>query len=108
LKDTWHFAIGGQYRIAKPWLLSAGFAYNTSPMSVSDRSPSLPLDRTFRYSGGIQYDWSKNMTLGLACTFIDAGSSRIDKTGGPLVGNLQGDYDPNYINIVNLNLIYRF
>lgn len=108
LKDTWHFAIGGQYRIAKPWLLSAGFAYDTSPMSIENRSPALPLDRNFRYSGGIQYDWSQNLTLGLAYTFIDGGSAKLDVQGGPVVGSLQGDYDPNSINVVNVNLIYRF
>ena len=30
-KDTWHVAIGAQYRVCEPWLLSAGFAYDSSP-----------------------------------------------------------------------------
>lgn len=108
MKDTYHYAIGGQYRISKPWLLSAGFAYDTSPMSTANRSPSLPLDRTFRYSCGVQYDWSRDVTLGFAYTFIDTGSATLDKTGGPMLGNLQGSYDPNNVQVVNLNLIYRF
>lgn len=108
MKDTYHYAIGGQYRISKSWLLSAGFAYDTSPMSEEFRSPSLPLDRTFRYACGIQYDWNKDVTLGFAYTFIDTGSAAIDKTGGPMQGNLQGSYDPNNVQAVNLNLIYRF
>ena len=33
MDDTWHGALGVQYRIAKPWLLSLGFAYDSSPMS---------------------------------------------------------------------------
>lgn len=77
-------------------------------MTRSNRSPSLPLDRTIRYAGGIQYDWTQNLTLGLAYTFIDAGEAAIDKEGGPFVGTLQGDYDPNCINVVNVNLIYKF
>jgi hypothetical protein len=53
------------------------------------------------------WDWSKSTAPGLACTLIDAGYAGIDKTGGPLVGNLQGDDDAHFIHVVNLNLIYR-
>jgi long-chain fatty acid transport protein len=106
-KDTWNFAIGAQYRLCEPWLLSAGFAYDSSPSDESNRSPDLPFDRTFRYAAGVQYDWSKNLTLGLAYVFMDIGSARINKEGF-LRGNLVGDYSTNNVNIVNLNLIYRF
>jgi len=67
LKDTWHGALGMQYRIAKPWLLSLGLAYE----------------------------------------YINAGSSSINKKAGLLVGDLVGDYSPNMINVVNVNLIYK-
>jgi long-chain fatty acid transport protein len=106
-KDTWHTAIGVQYRVSEPWLLSAGFAYDSSPSDASNRSPDLPFDRNFRYAAGVQYDWSKNLTLGLAYEFIDLGSANINKQGF-LRGNLVGDYSTNNVNIVNVNLIYRF
>jgi long-chain fatty acid transport protein len=108
MKNTWHGALGMQYRIAKPWLLSLGFAYDSSPMTEANRSPSLPLDRTWRAAAGIQYDWSKNLTLGFAYEYINAGSANISKTGGLLVGGLVGNYSPNMMNVVNLNLIYKF
>jgi hypothetical protein len=41
-------------------------------------------------------------------TSVVAGSAKIDKSGGPLVGSLVGEYDSYNANIVNLNLIYRF
>lgn len=106
-QDTWHVAIGAQYRLSEPWLLSAGFAYDSSPCDESNRSPALPFDRNFRYAAGVQYDWSKNLTLGLAYEFIDLGSASINKEG-TRKGDLVGDYDSNNINVVNLNLIYRF
>jgi len=108
MKNTWHGALGMQYRIARPWLLSLGFAYDSSPMTEANRSPSLPLDRTWRAAAGIQYDWSKNLTLGFAYEYINLGSANINKPGGPLIGTLIGDYGPNMINVVNLNLIYKF
>jgi long-chain fatty acid transport protein len=106
-KDTWHAAIGVQYRVCEPWLLSAGFAYDSSPSDTSNRSPDLPFDRNFRYALGAQYDWNKNLTLGLAYEFIDLGSANIKKEGF-LRGNLAGDYSTNNVNVVNMNLIYRF
>jgi long-chain fatty acid transport protein len=108
MKNTWHGALGMQYRIAKPWLLSLGFAYDSSPMNDADRSPSLPLDRNWRGAAGIQYDWSKNLTLGFAYEYINLGSANINKQGGLLLGTLVGDYSPNMINVINLNLIYKF
>lgn len=108
MQDTFHGAVGMQYRIAPLWLLSVGFAYDSSPFSEENRTPALPLDRNLRYSGGVQYDWSKNLTIGFAYEYIDAGSADIDKSGGAYLGSLQGDYSPNNINVVNLNLIYRF
>lgn len=108
MKNTWHGALGMQYRLAKPWLLSLGVAYDSSPMSTADRPPSLPLDQTWRAATGIQYDWNQNLTLGFAYEYINGGSASISKTGGLLVGDLVGDYSPNMINVVNVNLIYKF
>ena len=45
-RDTYHVALGAQYRLAPKWLASAGVAYDTSPIDKArNRSPSLPLDR---------------------------------------------------------------
>jgi long-chain fatty acid transport protein len=108
-RDTYHVGLGAYYRVADPWLLMAGWAYDTSPISSSkDRSPALPVDRQFRYAAGVQYDWSKDLSLGAAYTLIDAGDCKIDKTGDPLTGDLVGKYDPNIINVFNVNFIYRF
>ncbi len=108
MDDTWHGALGVQYRVANPWLLSLGFAYDSSPMSEANRSPSLPLGPTWRGAAGVQYDWSQNLTLGFAYEYINLGSATINKTGSPLVGDLVGNYSPNMINVINLNLIYKF
>jgi long-chain fatty acid transport protein len=108
-KDTYHAGIGVYYRVAAPWLLMAGFGYDTSPTSSSsERSPVLPLGAAFRYAAGVQYDWSKDFSIGAAYTLIDAGSAKVNQTGGPLRGDLAGEYDPNIIHAFNLNFVYRF
>jgi long-chain fatty acid transport protein len=108
-KDTYHVGLGAYYRVAEPWLLMVGWAYDSSPISnKKDRSPVLPVDRQFRYAAGVQYDCSKTFSVGAAYTLIDAGDCKIDKDGGALTGQLEGKYDPNFIHAVNLNFVYRY
>jgi long-chain fatty acid transport protein len=106
--DTWHFALGAQYRFAERWLWSVGAAYDTSPTDEDNRTPSLPLDRQIRIGTGIQYDWNKNITVGVAYEYLDAGDAKIDQQGGPLQGPLKGEYDTNAINFFAVNLIWKF
>jgi long-chain fatty acid transport protein len=43
--DTCQIAIGQQLRFREKWLWSAGFAYDSSPVSEANRVATLPLDR---------------------------------------------------------------
>ena len=106
--DTWHFALGFQYEIDEPWLLSVGIAYDESPVSDRDRTPDMPLDRQWRYATGLQYDLSKDMTVGCAYELLDAGDAEINQNRGALAGEIAGDYSSNYIHFFNINLIKRF
>jgi long-chain fatty acid transport protein len=107
-EDTWHFALGVQYRVAAPWLLSLGMAYDESPVDDDDRTPDLPLDRQIRYGVGLQYDWDNDLTLGFAYEYLDAGDAEIDQFRGPLAGRLVGEYDTNEIHFLALNLNWKF
>jgi long-chain fatty acid transport protein len=108
-QDTYHGGLGVYYRVDDPWLLMAGFGYDTSPTSSSSqRSPILPLGATFTYSAGVQYDWNKDLSVGVAYALIDAGSAKVNRTGGPLKGDLEGEYDTNFIHAFNLTFVYRF
>jgi long-chain fatty acid transport protein len=108
-QDTYHAGIGAYYRVAEPWLLMVGFGYDTSPTSSSsERSPVLPLGATFTYSAGVQYDWNKDFSVGVAYALIDAGKAKINRSGGPLKGDLEGEYDTNFIHAFNVNFVYRF
>jgi long-chain fatty acid transport protein len=107
--DTWHFALGAQYRFAERWLWSVGAAYDTSPVDDADQlTPDLPLDRQIRIGTGIQYDWNEDVTVGVAYEYLDAGEAEIDQAGGPLQGPLKGEYDPNVIHFFAVNLIWKF
>jgi long-chain fatty acid transport protein len=106
--DTCQIAIGQQLRFGEKWLWSAGFAYDSSPVSKANRVATLPLDRQLRYGTGIQYDINRNVTAGAAWEFMDAGPGPYSVRRGPLAGTLQGHYSTNYLNFVALNIIWRF
>jgi long-chain fatty acid transport protein len=106
--DTWHFALGAQYRFADPWLWSFGVAYDTSPTDEDTRTPDSPLDAQIRIGTGIQYDWNKDVTVGVAYEYADLGDAEIDQEGGPLQGPLKGEYDTFAIHFLAVNLIWKF
>jgi long-chain fatty acid transport protein len=105
--DTWHQAIGAQYRLAPPWLLSAGFAHDSAPVSEFHRTPTAPFDENFRFGVGLQYDWSERMTVGAAYEFLDLGNAEIHNLQRP-AGTLQGEYSSDYVHFVALNVIWKF
>jgi len=106
--NTYHFSIGAMYRVAPAWLLSAGFAYDTSPVAESNRTVTQPLDRQFRYSAGVQWDLTQATTLGVAYTLISTGDAPVNQDAGPLRGTVVGHYRPNFVHAIGLNLSHRF
>jgi len=106
--DTFQIAIGQQYRIGEKWLWSAGFAYDSSPVSKANRNAVLPLDRQLRYGTGIQYEINHDITAGAAAELMDAGPGPYSNRRGSLAGTLQGHYSTNLHNFVAVNVIWKF
>ena len=88
--------------------MSAGIAYDSSPVTNSNRSIVLPLDRQYRYALGLQYEWRKNITFGAAYEYMDAGSAPVNQTGGSLKGDLKGRLKDDTFNILALNVNWKF
>ena len=107
-QDTWHVAFGGRYRLNPVWSFSAGMAYDSSPVTDSNRSIALPLDRQYRYALGLLYALNKDITLGAAYEYMDAGSAPVDQTGGPLKGDLKCDLQNDVFHILALSMNWKF
>ena len=107
-KDTWHVALGGQYRLSEPWLLTAGVSYDSSLMDDEDRTPDLPLGEAWRFGLGARYDWSQDMALGLAYEFLWGGDLDMDVDRGVLAGNVSGTYENTSMHFINFYLQWKF
>lgn len=103
-QDTWHVAAGVRWRVRPAWLLTAGVGWDSSMFDTSDRSAVLPMDRQIRVGAGVQYAWSENLELGFGYEYANLGRAPIQRSGGPLVGDLYGDFERNEIHFFTLSV----
>ncbi len=106
-KDTWHGAVGAQYRIDPSWLLSAGFSYDNSLVNDEDRTPDLALGSSYRFGAGAQYEFNADLVLGIAYELVWVGDLPIDVQKA-LAGRVSGEYRNTSLNFFNVNLIRKF
>jgi long-chain fatty acid transport protein len=107
-KDTWHGALGAQLRITKPWLLSAGVAYDSTMVEEEDMTPDLPTGDAWRFGLGAQYRVSEKLSIGCDYELIWVGALDMDVNRGPLSGRVTGTYEDTAIHAMNVNLIWKF
>lgn len=108
-QDTWHGALGLQYRASENLLLSAGAAFDSSAVENENRTVTLPMGQTWRFGLGVQYQVSRSVDLGLSETFMWAGDMPVDQGDAlSLRGRVSGLYPDAWFSITSLNLNWRF
>jgi len=90
--DTYHVAVGTQYRLNPEWLLNTGFAYDSSMVSAANRSVVLPVGATYKYGIGANWLMSEKVKLGFSYEVSYMGDLSISQNRGPLAGQLTGAY----------------
>jgi long-chain fatty acid transport protein len=105
--DTWHGAIGAQYRASENWLLSAGFAYDTSAVSDENRTLSLPMGEAYRFGLGAQWQVSQAVSLGAAGEFMWGGDMPVTQDSA-YRGRVSGSFEDSWFAFFNLNLTWKF
>ncbi|HUY19446.1 MAG TPA: outer membrane protein transport protein [Candidatus Binataceae bacterium] len=107
-QDTFHLAAGTQYQLMPGWMLSCGFAFDNSAVGTPMRTVSLPIGDQYRFGAGVQYAWSRKITLGFADEFMYQGELPVSQNSGPVLGTVAGQFTNTFINFFSLNLIYKF
>jgi long-chain fatty acid transport protein len=106
--DTYHVAVGAQYRVAPPWLLSFGVAYDSSAVEDEDRTPDVPVGEAWRFGFGAQYQWTKAIEVGCAYELLWSGDMEMDVNRGPMAGRVAGTYEDTAIHFFNVTLNWKF
>lgn len=78
-KNTWNFALGGQYHLTNKWLLKAGTGYDLTP-TTKKRDIRLPDGNHFALAMGGQYKPTKNLAFDFGWTHLFIKKVRVNKT----------------------------
>jgi long-chain fatty acid transport protein len=105
-QDTWHGAIGAQYRASEKWLLSGGVAYDSSAVSDSNRTLSVPMGQAYRIGLGAQWQISEKVNLGAAYEFLWAGDMPVTQNSA-YRGNVSGGFNDAWFSFFTLNLSWK-
>jgi len=97
-EDTFGGSLGARWQFADRWALLGGVGYDSSPVSASDRTADLPVDRQIRFGVGTQYRWGESRTVGLNFSYANLGPAKIRSE------TLSGSYDSNQLFSVSLYL----
>ena len=107
-QDTFHLALGTQYRPARRWMLSTGFAFDNSMVSATSRSVSAPIGNQSRFGAGAQYALNESLLLGFAYEFMWQGNLGLFQTSpGPVRGTVAGHFPGVNINFFTINLTWK-
>jgi long-chain fatty acid transport protein len=96
--DTFGGSLGGRWQFADRWALLAGVGYDSSPVTASDRTADMPVDRQVRVGIGAQYRWGESRNVGLNFSYANLGPAKIRSE------TLTGSYDDNQLFSVTLYL----
>jgi long-chain fatty acid transport protein len=102
-EDTYHYAVGVDYRMDKRWTLRAGMAYDTDPTRAEDRTADMPMDEQIRYAIGADYIRDSGMKVTGSLVYADYGDAAINSQKAPPLFGLEGDYKTNEIWFANVS-----
>lgn len=104
LKDSWHTALGLQYRPTELWRINAGVAFDSTVYkSQNDVALSLPTGDEWRFATGAQYKITPQSNIGFAVSYLNMQSSRVQSPE-----QFKGSYDNPYLWFASLNYSYQF
>ncbi len=106
-QDTWHGAIGAQFRASAAWLLSAGAAYDSAAVEDQDRTLGLPMGEAYRFGLGAQWQLSEAVALGAAYEFMWVGDMPVTQES-VYRGRVSGSFEDSWFSFFTANLTWNF
>lgn len=107
-KDTYQLALGTQYQATPQLLWNAGIAYDTSAVSDSNRTVTVPMGEQWRVGTGATYALDKNTDLNLSWDLVWMGDLPVDQSKALSGERVSGQYASAWIQTVTGNMTWRF
>jgi long-chain fatty acid transport protein len=104
LQDTWHGALGAQYKVSVATRLNFGVAYDTSMYNDQSRtSLTMPAGATWRFGVGVQHQLSEKSSVGAAFQYQLIEDVIVSEPHA-----LSGRYNDPKMYFMGLNYSFRF
>ncbi len=108
-QDTWHAAIGAMYKANEKLQLTGGFAYDSSAVSDSDRTLTVPMGVAYRIGLGALWQKTETMSVNASYEFVWAGDMPVDQgTDASLRGRVAGAYDNVWSSFFTVNATWKY
>jgi long-chain fatty acid transport protein len=106
-RDTYHAALGGEYRFAGDWVGSLIFAYESSPVKDEDRTVDFVAGPAYRLGAGLRWQTRSDLELGAGYEFVWSGDLSLDEYRGFWAGRVAGIYTNTSVSLLTLSLAWR-
>jgi long-chain fatty acid transport protein len=103
--DTWHVGAALIYK-ADDSALTAGVAYDSSPVDDEDRTFDIPIDEQVKFGISYSRHIDKKISYGYGFGYTWLGDGKIDQTSQGV--RVKGEFDTNYFVSIGGNLRYHF
>ena len=107
-KDTYQLAVGAQYQATAKLLWSIGVAYDSSAVSDSARTVTMPMGASWRLGTGATYRLDKDTDLNFSWDLIWLGDMPVDQTKSLSGERLSGEYRNAWIQTLAGSMTWRF
>lgn len=106
--DTYQLALGAQYHMKPDLLWNFGVAYDTSAVSDSNRTLTVPMADAWRFATGFTYSLDKATDLNFSWVAVWMGDMPVDQQK-PLSGErVSGEFSNAWIQALTGNMTWRF
>ena len=107
-KDTRHLSLGAQYQATQQLLWNVGVAYDSSAVSDSNRTVTVPMAESWRLATGATYALNKDTDVNVSWAMVWLGDMPVDQSKTVSGDRISGQFDSAWIQAVTGNMTWRF
>ena len=107
-QDTWHGALGAQFRPSDKWQFTGGVAFDSSAVDTANRTVTVPMGQAWRFGLGASYQLSRAVNVNAAYELLWAGNMAVTQgSDASARGRVSGSYNDAWFSFFTLNLTWK-
>lgn len=108
-KDSYLYAVGGDYKLTDEWTLHAGIGYDETPTSIISRDPRAPDGARKLLGFGVGYKLNTHISIDLGYQHLFINNTPVHLTNQPILGaGTMNGYFADSGDVLSLTGTYHF